>query len=100
MYTGHAGRRRARGTSASCTARKRAAAAFRLRCLHPLGTDEQVVIETESDNSSSLALYDRLGFKQDKRLHRFYSNGKDAYVPSPIASKQCYFIVKPHKRGR
>jgi peptide alpha-N-acetyltransferase len=38
----------------------------------------QVVIETESDNSSSLALYERLGFTRDKRLHRFYSNGKDA----------------------
>jgi peptide alpha-N-acetyltransferase len=40
----------------------------------------QVVIETESDNSSSLALYEKLGFTRDKRLHRFYSNGKDAYV--------------------
>lgn len=39
---------------------------------------EKVVIETESDNSNSLALYDKLGFRQDKRLHRFYSNGKDA----------------------
>ncbi len=42
---------------------------------------EQVVLETEFDNVSSLALYDSLGFLREKRLHRFYSNGKDAQVP-------------------
>jgi peptide alpha-N-acetyltransferase len=38
----------------------------------------QVVLETEYDNLSSLSLYDGLGFLREKRLHRFYSNGKDA----------------------
>ncbi|WWC57630.1 uncharacterized protein I303_100162 [Kwoniella dejecticola CBS 10117] len=39
----------------------------------------EVVLETEYDNAPSLALYDRLGFLREKRLHRFYSNGKDAF---------------------
>ncbi|WWC67277.1 uncharacterized protein I206_101185 [Kwoniella pini CBS 10737] len=39
----------------------------------------EVVLETEFDNAPSLALYDRLGFLREKRLHRFYSNGKDAF---------------------
>lgn len=37
-------------------------------------------METEYDNVPSLALYEALGFVREKRLHRFYSNGKDAYV--------------------
>jgi N-alpha-acetyltransferase 30 len=40
----------------------------------------EVVIETEYDNYSSLSLYDSFGFIREKRLKRFYSNGKDAYV--------------------
>ncbi|WVQ94195.1 hypothetical protein IAU59_001273 [Kwoniella sp. CBS 9459] len=39
----------------------------------------EVVLETEYDNAPSLALYDRLGFLREKRLHRFYSNHKDAF---------------------
>ena len=53
-------------------------------CLpRPRGFDdgEQVVLETEYDNLSSLSLYDSLGFLREKRLHRFYSNMKDACVP-------------------
>lgn len=42
------------------------------------GVDE-VVLETEFDNASALALYEALGFVREKRLHRFYSNGKDAF---------------------
>ena len=38
----------------------------------------QVVLETETDNESSLALYGALGFLREKRIQRFYSNGKDA----------------------
>ncbi|EIW72931.1 hypothetical protein TREMEDRAFT_67141 [Tremella mesenterica DSM 1558] len=38
----------------------------------------EVVLETEHDNLTSLALYDSLGFLREKRLQRFYSNGKDA----------------------
>ncbi|WRT63246.1 uncharacterized protein IL334_000149 [Kwoniella shivajii] len=39
----------------------------------------EVVLETEFDNAPSLSLYDRLGFLREKRLHRFYSNHKDAF---------------------
>ncbi|WVQ83242.1 hypothetical protein IAT38_005381 [Cryptococcus sp. DSM 104549] len=50
------------------------------------GADE-IVLETEYDNSTSLALYDKLGFLREKRLHRFYSNGKDAFrLILPLAS--------------
>ena len=34
----------------------------------------QIVLETEYDNVASLALYERLGFMREKRLHRFYLN--------------------------
>lgn len=40
---------------------------------------KQVMLETEYDNETSLALYDKLGFLREKRLHRFYSNEKDAF---------------------
>ncbi|KIR56931.1 peptide alpha-N-acetyltransferase [Cryptococcus gattii Ru294] len=40
---------------------------------------KQVMLETEHDNQTSLALYDKLGFLREKRLHRFYSNEKDAF---------------------
>lgn len=52
-----------------------------LRCDHLKDANtRQVVLETEYDNASSLALYERLGFFREKRLTRFYSNGKDASV--------------------
>ena len=41
-------------------------------------SSRQVVLETEYDNATSLSLYGHLGFVREKRLHRFYSNGKDA----------------------
>lgn len=44
----------------------------------PRPSSPQVVLETEFDNISSLALYDRLGFLREKRIQRFYSNFKDA----------------------
>ena len=48
----------------------------------------QVVLETEYDNSAALSLYESLGFIREKRLFRFYLNGKDAFrlvlvVPTP-----------------
>lgn len=39
----------------------------------------QVVLETEFDNEAALALYESLGFIREKRLFRFYLNGKDAF---------------------
>ncbi|OCF34871.1 hypothetical protein I316_03417 [Kwoniella heveanensis BCC8398] len=57
----------------------------------------EVVLETEYDNAPSLALYDRLGFLREKRLHRFYSNHKDAFrlilpierdQPPPLESEE------------
>lgn len=49
-----------------------------LESMRPLGAQE-VVLETEVDNVASLALYSRLGFIREKRLHRFYLNGKDCF---------------------
>jgi ribosomal protein S18 acetylase RimI-like enzyme len=39
----------------------------------------QVVLEAEATNAGALALYERLGFVRDKRLHHYYLNGSDAY---------------------
>jgi len=49
---------------------------------------EEVVLETEFDNHAALSLYESLGFIREKRLYRFYLNGKDAFrlvleMPSP-----------------
>ena len=38
-----------------------------------------MVLETEYDNAAALALYESLGFVREKRLYRFYMNGKDAF---------------------
>ncbi|KAF8341820.1 acyl-CoA N-acyltransferase, partial [Amanita rubescens] len=51
------------------------------------GADE-IVLETEYDNQPALCLYESLGFIREKRLYRFYLNGKDAFrlvlvVPPP-----------------
>ncbi|TIA73774.1 hypothetical protein E3P81_01592 [Wallemia ichthyophaga] len=43
------------------------------------GGAEEIVLETEVDNSTSIAFYKRLGFMAEKRLYRFYMNGKDAF---------------------
>ncbi|KAI0789161.1 acyl-CoA N-acyltransferase [Abortiporus biennis] len=40
---------------------------------------QEVILETEYDNASALSLYESLGFIREKRLHRFYLNGKDAF---------------------
>ena len=46
---------------------------------HHSPTRTQIVLETEHDNAAALALYESLGFIREKRLHRFYLNGKDAF---------------------
>ncbi|KAJ1027458.1 hypothetical protein NDA18_003464 [Ustilago nuda] len=40
---------------------------------------QEIVLETEADNKAALALYEGLGFVREKRLHRFYLNGKDSF---------------------
>ncbi|KAJ7749062.1 acyl-CoA N-acyltransferase [Mycena maculata] len=40
---------------------------------------EEIVLETEYDNSAALSLYESFGFIREKRLYRFYLNGKDAF---------------------
>ena len=37
------------------------------------------MLETEFDNAAALSLYESLGFIREKRLYRFYMNGKDAF---------------------
>ncbi|PSS22620.1 hypothetical protein PHLCEN_2v3047 [Hermanssonia centrifuga] len=39
----------------------------------------EIVLETEFDNSAALSLYESMGFIREKRLFRFYLNGKDAF---------------------
>jgi hypothetical protein len=47
----------------------------------------QIALETEFDNVPALALYTSLGFVPEKRLHRFYLNGKDAFrLVLPLSS--------------
>ena len=46
--------------------------------MHRGGADE-AVLETEVTNLGALRLYEGLGFVRDKRLHRYYLNGNDAY---------------------
>jgi peptide alpha-N-acetyltransferase len=48
------------------------------RAMRELGCDE-VVLETEVTNEGAIALYESLGFVRDKRLHRYYLNGNDAF---------------------
>jgi len=43
------------------------------------GGCEEVVLEAEVCNIGALRLYQGLGFIRDKRLHRYYLNGVDAY---------------------
>ncbi|KAL1409640.1 N-alpha-acetyltransferase 30 [Vanrija albida] len=61
----------------------------------------EIVLETEYDNEPSLALYERLGFMREKRLHRFYSNGKDAFrLILPLASYPGTESEEEADRGR
>ena len=54
----------------------------------------QVILETEFDNAAALALYESLGFIREKRLFRFYLNGKDAFRLS--LSVAPYYPLPPH----
>ena len=46
------------------------------------------MLETEFDNVAALSLYESLGFIREKRLYRFYLNGKDAF--------RLVLVVPPH----
>ncbi|CAI4225117.1 unnamed protein product [Auanema sp. JU1783] len=61
-----------------------------IRNMQHQGCDE-VYLETEVDNLTAQGLYSKLGFIRDKRLIRYYLNGKDAFrlklfftLPSPM----------------
>ncbi|KAJ1898955.1 N-alpha-acetyltransferase 30 [Kickxella alabastrina] len=43
-----------------------------------MGADE-VILEAEADNRGALAMYEALGFVREKRLHRYYMSGIDAF---------------------
>lgn len=43
------------------------------------GGCDEVVLEAMVTNVGALALYQNLGFIRDKRLHRYYLNGADAF---------------------
>ncbi|KIZ07045.1 hypothetical protein MNEG_0916 [Monoraphidium neglectum] len=43
------------------------------------GGAEEVALEAEVTNTGALALYRALGFIRDKRLHRYYLSGNDAF---------------------
>ncbi|KAK7035407.1 N-alpha-acetyltransferase 30, partial [Paramarasmius palmivorus] len=54
---------------------------------------EEIVLETEFDNHAALSLYESLGFIREKRLYRFYLNGKDAFrlvlpIPQPTSESE------------
>ncbi|CAH8521164.1 unnamed protein product [Schistosoma rodhaini] len=40
---------------------------------------DEIVLEAEVDNKAALSLYEQLGFYRDKRLIRYYLNGRDAF---------------------
>eukprot|EP01112_Ceratiomyxa_fruticulosa_P020274 TRINITY_DN6864_c0_g1_i4.p1 TRINITY_DN6864_c0_g1~~TRINITY_DN6864_c0_g1_i4.p1 ORF type:complete len:179 (-),score=9.71 TRINITY_DN6864_c0_g1_i4:169-705(-) len=55
-----------------------------------VGCDE-VALETEGTNTSALSLYSKLGFIRDKRLHKYYLNGNDAYrLMLPLTERFLY----------
>jgi len=51
---------------------------------------QEIALETEFDNVPALGLYTSLGFVPEKRLHRFYLNGKDAFrLVLPLGGTEC-----------
>mmetsp|Transcript_71822 Transcript_71822/g.163006 ORF Transcript_71822/g.163006 Transcript_71822/m.163006 type:complete len:240 (-) Transcript_71822:128-847(-) len=46
--------------------------------MREMGADE-CVLETEVTNTGALGLYRNMGFVKEKRLHKYYLNGNDAY---------------------
>ncbi|KAI8472578.1 MAG: acyl-CoA N-acyltransferase [Monoraphidium minutum] len=55
------------------------------------GGAEEVALEAEVTNTGALALYRGLGFIRDKRLHRYYLSGNDAFrlkLQLPLTDKE------------
>mmetsp|Transcript_73268 Transcript_73268/g.115956 ORF Transcript_73268/g.115956 Transcript_73268/m.115956 type:complete len:184 (+) Transcript_73268:78-629(+) len=46
--------------------------------MRDMGADE-CVLETEYTNTAALGLYKSMGFVKEKRLHKYYLNGNDAF---------------------
>lgn len=46
--------------------------------MREMGADE-CVLETEENNKAALGLYKNMGFVKEKRLHKYYLNGNDAF---------------------
>merc|ERR1711874_955745 len=46
--------------------------------MREMGADE-CVLETEVTNKGALGLYRNMGFVKEKRLHKYYLNGNDAF---------------------
>merc|ERR1712232_518444 len=40
---------------------------------------DECVLETEVTNKAAIGLYKRMGFVKEKRLHKYYLNGNDAF---------------------
>lgn len=60
---------------------------------------QEIVLETEVDNAAALRLYERLGFLREKRLFRFYLNGKDSFrLVLPIPAQRPQPAVMPPPR--
>jgi peptide alpha-N-acetyltransferase len=62
----------------------------------------EIVLETEYDNFAALSLYESLGFIREKRLHRFYLNGKDAFrlvlvIPQPVDDDRSDTPTQPRR---
>jgi len=51
---------------------------FSLDKMQEMDADE-CVLETEEDNKAAIALYKNMGFVKEKRLHKYYLNGSDAF---------------------
>ncbi|KAF8961615.1 hypothetical protein BDZ97DRAFT_1905481 [Flammula alnicola] len=60
--------------------------------------EDGIVLETEYDNFAALSLYESLGFIREKRLYRFYLNGKDAFrlvLAMPQARRGFLALITP-----
>ncbi|GAA5952729.1 hypothetical protein JCM8115_002333 [Rhodotorula mucilaginosa] len=61
---------------------------------------DEIVLETEADNTAALAFYAKMGFVREKRLHRFYLNGKDAYRLRLDLTKSAPVAATAHETNR